>query len=266
MRHAVSFAATFALAICLATASASAQRYDGEGFSNEEDMQTGTRFTRAPETAGQTEARRLQRRVARCVYDRHDDTVDKILAHSTFDRIDFSALDMDSRKLFEELNVPTCIGRAMKGNTYSMRMSIPFDTLRNLLTEEAYLDAVSEPLAIPAGAPVKLTNRYRYETMGPRAATIADLGDCIVHADAANADAMLRARPGSKDEAQAIEDLSPALSNCMGTESSPEVDASMLRKVMADGLWSRTHYGPSAPAAKAEARPDGDSDTQASDL
>jgi len=221
---------------------ASAQRYDGE-LENPDRSQIGSRFKRASETAGEIETRRLQRRVARCVYDRHEELSDKILAHSSFGRIDFTAIEVDPDDLFDALDVDRCIGRAMKHNTYSMHMRIRFSTLRNLLAEEAYLEANDDPLTLDAATPALLTNRYLYDSMSKRDSAIANMSDCLVHADPAGSHAVLAELPGSDGEGEAIEALSGALGKCLGSGASTGVSGSMIRQVLADGLWSRSHFG-----------------------
>ena len=223
---------------------ASAQRQDGEAFNDNSEIVTGSRFKRAPETASQSDARQMQRDVARCVFDRNKSESRELLAHSSSSRIDFDAIALDPADFFDEFNVGDCIGRAMRGSTYRMRMSIQYGTLRNLLAEEAYVRDNSDGVEIPAGAPVNLENRYKYDQLDVRTAVLAELSDCIVHAQPVEADAFIRTRPGSKDEGEAIEALSPSLGPCLGGEAPPEVGASLVRQVIADGLWSRAYYGP----------------------
>lgn len=222
-----------------------------EPFAHADGQQIGTRFKRKPEVAGESERRRIQKDVAKCVVYRNKDLSRELLAKSDTADIDFDALDdLDPDGLFDELDVSDCLGRAAKYGTLSIRMSIPFRTLRNLMTEEVYLLDQKKPMTLADNAPLHLANRFDAAKGRPAVMAMAQLSDCMVHSDVATSDALIRSRPGSDEENEALEALHPAMIACAGPEAaSAEVDANVVRMLIADGLWARMHYGPSAPVA-----------------
>lgn len=219
-----------------------------------DEQRIGTRFKRKAEQANATESRQMQKDVARCVVYRNKDLSRELLAKSDTVSIDFYQIDdLTSDEMFRELDVADCLGRAAKGGTLSISMRIPLRTLRNLMTEEVYLLDQKEQLEIPAGAPDYLENRYYAAGRHPGAIAMARLSDCLTVNAPIAADSLLRSRPGSTDEEEAIEALFPALLTCAGEKiADTEIDTSAVRTVIADGMWARLHYGPTAPVAADE--------------
>ena len=246
------------LAIIFATAAMVATPVVAQDNSNPEtrndNMQTGSRFKRRSEAADMTEARVMQKDVARCVVYRNKQLSRELLANSDTVSIDFYKLDdVDADGLFDELDVADCLGRAAKYGTLSIRMNIQFRTLRNLMAEEVYLMDQDDPLVLPANAPEYLENRNYATGRHPAAVATAKLSDCLTFNDVANSDALLRSRPGSDEEDEALEAIFPALETCAGEGiAEAEIETSMVRTVIADGMWARMHYGPTAPVAVAE--------------
>jgi len=210
----------------------------------EPEIQTGTRFKQAPETAQEKEARDLQKRVARCVTYRNKKQVRQLLINSDYDRIRFEEAGIEPATMFDDLDVGDCLGRAMKHSTYRIHMRMPLGTLRNLLTEEVYLMDNKKPMQLASDAPKYLEVREAERRLGPRAGVLAELADCVTHTDIAAADELLRNRPGSEGESEALEALYPAFAQCgLETSEDSNLDKSMIRSVLADGLWARSYYG-----------------------
>lgn len=207
------------------------------------ESQVGTRFKQSPETAEESDARQMQKRIAKCVFYRNKDDVRALLVNSDFDRIDFDAIESDPDTLFDDLDFGDCLGRAMKHSQYKIYATMRYSTLRNLLAEEAYLKDNDEASKLSEGAPKVLTSRFAFENGGPRAEVLAELSDCITYRNLPAADAVLRERPGTDDELEALDALGTTLVTCLDTEDPPEFSASMVRQLIADGLWARSHYG-----------------------
>ena len=202
----------------------------------------GTRFKRAPETAGQAESRDMQKRIAKCVFYRNKDDVRALLAKSDFDWIDFDALGRDAGTFYDEIDFGDCIGSAMKHSTYRMAVRMPYGTLRNLLAEEAYLKDYKQAPTISADSATVIEDRYAFTDGGPRAQSLALVADCLTYRDMAGVHAVLDTRPGSKGEGEAIDALGPTIMVCLEADEMPDIDTSMLRQVIADGAWARAHY------------------------
>ncbi|TMM49992.1 hypothetical protein [Qipengyuania marisflavi] len=210
----------------------------------ESDLATGTRFKRLPENVARDESRMMQKRIVKCSVYRNKDLARQILINSDPVTIDFVALDVDKDDLMDELDISDCIGRSMKNSTYRMQMRFQYQTLRALMAEEVYLMDFNAPPAPAATAGTAVSGRSKDRLVHPRAEQIAGLADCLVFHGPAAADALLRSTIASDAEHEAIEALYPALQSC-GMNSTEEVvlDYSMVRQVIADGLWTRSHYG-----------------------
>ncbi len=214
---------------------------------NNNGLQTGTRFEREAETADAAEARWMQKRVANCVFNRNKEEAREILANSNFYSIQFDAFDQDPETLFDDLNVDFCIGRLMRGadnQVYHTYMQIQYSTLRNLLAEEAYLQDFDGPPAIGSDTPQDISGRFNGARVHPQVSTMASLADCLTYNAGSAAHDLLRARPGSDDEEDAIAALGPVIVTCANTEEQQlQIPTSLIRQMAADGLWSRSYYG-----------------------
>ena len=250
----------FAMAGIMCASPASAQVDEQERYERGDEQQIGTRFKRQREATSVSESRRIQKDVAKCVVYRNKDLSRRLLANSDTVNIDFYKIDdMDADSMFDELDVGDCLGRAAKYGTLSIAMRIPFRTLRNLMVEEVYLMDQKDPLVIASDAPVQLGNRYFATGRHPAAIATAELSDCLAHHSPVQGDALLHSRPGSSGEEEAVESLYPALLACAGEGiADTEISTSMVRTVVADGLWARMQYGPTAPADAPEEEKDED--------
>ncbi len=160
------------------------------------DIQTGSRFRQEPETASQSDARQMQKRLAKCVYYGEREMLDDLLVNSDFERIDFDEIAVEADKFFDEIDFGRCLGRAMKGSQYKVYASMRYSTLRNLVAEEAYLYAnKSAPVRDPA-APTIIAQRYAVKSGNPRTGALAEVADCISYRDAATAHDLLELDAG----------------------------------------------------------------------
>jgi len=217
---------------------------------NNATMQTGTRFLKEPETASASEARYMQKRVARCVFDRRKSKVRDVLRNSNFYEIDFDALPYEMNEMFDELGFASCLGRLMRGadnTTYQMYGSMRYSTLRNLLAEEAYIEDFDGPPAIGPTDTQDIASRFGGARVHPQISVMASMADCVTFNAAQASDDLLRSRPGSKREDEAVETLGPVFATCANS-SEPElsISNSLIRQIVADGMWTRA----SASAAR----------------
>lgn len=237
-------AAALAVSVLAANPASAQDEYEVEG-----QQQVGTRFLQEPETVEAARARKMQKKVARCVYSSNEAEVEELLAKSDFHRIDFEALGVEAESLFDDLDVSRCIGRAMRDDEYRMHMRFPHSTMRNLLAKEAYLERNRVPLTLPSDAPDRLDNRYSMDGIYPPTVVIAEMGDCITRNDPAGAHEFLAQRPSSSGETEAFDKLIPTIGRCLKTEQEEvTLQISLMRQIVADALWSRFHYGPQAAA------------------
>ncbi len=212
------------------------------------DIDTGTRFKKEVVTPQRTEARDMQKRVARCAAYRNKELARSFVENSDPVGIAFDAIVFKGDNLADALKVAECISRAMKHSTYRMQMHFQYTTLRALMAEEVYLMDNAAPIALAANAEKLVTGR-NYDSLSPRAYGMSQLADCLVFENVSASDALLRSTIGSDAEEAALESLYPALQTCgLDPKSGMTLDYSMIRQVVADGLWARSHYdGADAP-------------------
>ena len=231
------------LAALILAASLAMPAFAQQGFPDVPDIDTGTRFKKQVENPQRDEARDLQKRVARCSVYQNKELSRRLLANSDPVSIDFNELGVDPGELMKELDLAHCVTRAMKHSTYRMHMQFQYPTLRALFAEEVYLMDNKEPIALSPGASEFIEARNSGRSLSSRAEVMAKLADCIVYHGLPASDALLRSTIASDAEDEAMEALHPALSQCgLGDAEEVTLDYSMVRQVVADGLWSRSHY------------------------
>ncbi|QFT77995.1 hypothetical protein [Erythrobacter sp. THAF29] len=217
------------------------------------DLQTGTRFMLYADPIDQTDMRVLQKRIVRCAAMNAKENARELLLNSDPVTVDASGIEHDYQEFMAEFDLPRCIGRAMPPS--ARRMGIRFDnkTLRNLLAEEMYLYENKKGITIPESAPVILENRF-YAGGEPyrMAKAPADLADCVVHTAPDKAHALLKANPTTRKESDAANALLPVFDRCADDAGEQQLTLAQMRAVVADGLWSRAHYGPQANSTEGE--------------
>ena len=221
-----------------------------ERWERNKDLQTGSRLKRSSESPDKGKLRDMQKRVARCVVFNDKDLSRRMVAASDTSNIDYDSLGMSPNELFDNLDVQNCMGRASRGRSSAMFMSIPMRTLRNLMVEEVYLMDQSEPILVSESDPRILTNRFYAQGNSRGAEMTAELSDCIVYFSPSEAHEFLNTRPGSGKESKALDGLYAALITCAGDGmAEADIDMSSMRMVIADGLYARMQYDQSADAA-----------------
>lgn len=208
---------------------------------------TGSRVARGPEAVDPKLARRMQKDIGRCVYSRHPELADRFLQSSDLNGADFHRLGVPAEDLRDDFSMGDCLGWAMTASQSEASLSIRFSGLRTLLAEEAYLDRHDGPLILPEGSEEFLSSRFFSAPLESEDSRMVSMfADCVIFNAAAEADKVLRTAPASDEESAAVRALVPALSGCLMEGQELELTAASVRAIVADGLWSRSHYGASA--------------------
>lgn len=206
--------------------------------------QAGTRFSVQMESVAGDEMRVFMKRIGRCLARNDRDLATRLLANSDPVHVDFRAVGMSFREVTEEMNMGRCIGSSMPPSARYMRINYSASVLRPLIAEEMYLHGNDDPLVLPEGAPVELENRFFAGGMAdPVAVARARFADCIVYNAPAYAHEFLDSNPNSGDEREAAQALAPVFGQCLGSEAEITFTLAEMRLYLADGLWSRSHYG-----------------------
>lgn len=211
----------------------------------ESEPDTGSRIAKDAQEMQKTKVRVLMKDVARCVYVKHPDLVLRLLQSSDAGAVDFDRLGFKEGDFLKRFSLSTCLSRSMDRGMSLAQLRLNATVLRSALAEEAYLSARRRtPGIIPEGQPETLLNRYF--TSSDNSANSRAFGaftDCVVYKAPQEADAVLRTQPGSQQEKGAVRALIPALSSCIVKDQEMTLTESGIRTIVADGLWSRNHYG-----------------------
>lgn len=207
------------------------------------DIQTGSRFKREVKTYDEGAARNIQKKVAKCVAYMHKDLARELLQKSDPTQIDYDALSVEPGDLFDKLDVDECIGRSMPASAGGTLMRFDAAVMRNLLAEEVYLMDYKGPLALTEDAPEAVEERYIVGGMGDqRTAMMVNLADCIVKREPVAAHEFIDTQPGSKKEAKSVVALHEAIDACAQQKVSSNLDTGLVRRIVADGLWTRAYH------------------------
>ena len=87
-------------------------------------IRPGTRIVEEPEAIDPDVVRVMQKRMAHCVYSKHEDLTEKLLAHSDQSAIDYKGLGFPKSEFGESFSLPECLGVAMRQRCKS---SLNFD-------------------------------------------------------------------------------------------------------------------------------------------
>lgn len=213
-------------------------------------QETGSRiYTQPRDSDDPARAARYSKVVAGCVYRRMGpEPVDEFLRAGdpvTIGLADDSFLWSRMMRLLEECMDQRHLDYNADVRSARLAMSFTPGRLRALLQEEAYLGEQDQgAIVIPQDAG-ELTLR-QYVSTGEdatRARGVGNFSDCIVHRDAAGADALLRTQPASAEEDRAARSLAPVLGTCLIQGQTIEFTPASIRAMAADGLWSRLVYG-----------------------
>lgn len=207
------------------------------------DIDTGSRFKRKVKTYDEGDVRDMQKKVAKCVVYMHKDLSREVLQKSDPASIDYDALGIAAEDLFDKLDLNHCIGRAMPDSAGGTLMRFETSVMRNLMAEEVYLMDYRGPLTIGEGEAETIEGRYIVGGLGDqRTAMMVTLADCIVRREPAASHEFIASQPGSKKEAKAVEALHMAVDACAQQKVSGNLDTGLVRRIVADGLWTRAYH------------------------
>lgn len=215
----------------------------------EPTQETGSRIYTQPKK--QTDPKvigRYTKRVATCTYTRlGDENVSEYLRASDPISTDLNGTGLDWNRLEQAMEF--CMGYHTDEYNSDVRlnrvgMTLTRNRMRALMMEEAYLANNQTPISVSEGAS-ELTSRT-YVSTGEelsRAQGLGNYADCVVHRDAAGADALLRTAPASEEEKAAARALAPVLGGCLIDGQTIEFTPASIRALAADGLWARWAHG-----------------------
>lgn len=205
---------------------------------------TGSLIPVKPETVDPQQAGRIRKGFARCVYGTARSKATALLNNSDPETVDLAAAKIKDVK--RDLAMESCLGGEVGISQSALGMKIGDSLLRDLLAEEAYLGANKKAPVLPAAPAVPPLLQARYVSTGDaltRAQGMVAFTDCVVLKNVAQADALLRTMPGSKEELAAAKALAPSLGGCLVAGQKATLTATGIRAFMAYAMWNRFGRG-----------------------
>lgn len=219
------------LALALALPSATAAQLAPEAS-------TGSRVPIKPVQVGQSQAGIIRKRFAQCMYRSARPKAIALLEHS-----DPVAVDLKNAKvgdLDDAFNMSSCLSDAMDGGQTEIGTKFGRALLRDMLAEEAYLEA--NAVVPPPPADTSLPAHTIYVAEGEeraRAVALLAFADCTITRDLNHSDALLRTLPASPAERAAAFALSPAFSACLTQGQELTLTPRGIRAFVAFAMWNR---------------------------
>ncbi|MDE2562227.1 MAG: hypothetical protein KGL48_08260 [Sphingomonadales bacterium] len=210
----------------------------------DDGSQVGTRFKQKPKVTDEARQRLQTNYIALCVQKSVPDRVDWFLRHS--DDKEYVKPD-GSHSIGTYLVIDQCLGDTMNGMTLESTFFMSTSSIRGLLSEQAYLAGRPAYLAAPEGAVIPARTFVATGDELPVARGLAQFEDCVATTDPANADALLRTKPGTAEENAAARALVPALGACLAKGQTLSFTAQSIRSFAAEGMWQR-FVAPAAPS------------------
>lgn len=217
----------------------------------EPEAQLGSRIPVKPVSLDTERTGLVTKGFAQCLYRKNTTKTPLLLQNSDPTSIDYGKLKMPGDDIGKYLGMETCLGDQANGLESAISLKFSATQLLAMLQEEDYLAAFK---STPSISPESVESVQRnYVSDGDARRTAQGLGafsDCLIFRDTANADAVLRAMPGSKDEKAAARALAPTLGACLMQGQTLSFTPRSIRIFAADGLWNR-YVRSTAPASAA---------------
>ena len=206
----------------------------------EPTTQLGSRIPIKPKVVDPVRAGLVKKGFAQCLYRRNSSKAPLLLGNSDPVTIDYNKLKMPSNDIGKYLDMETCLGEQVDETQLGIGLKFSPIRLRSMLQEEAYLAANKDAPILPLGSVESIDRTYISTGDGLNTAKgLGAFSDCLVFRDTKNADALLRAMPGSKEESVAAQALVPTLGACLVQGQTLSLTPSSIRTFAADGLWNR---------------------------
>ena len=184
-------------------------------------------------------ARKMQKEIGVCIYNREPELADKLLASSDPLFVEYDLFGFARSEFGKEFQLARCLERAMGMFTHTIQMSFSPRIIRSILAEEAYLESYDTPPSLVVEPGDVLAARFYASTPRSRQAnTLMQLSDCIIANDPAQSDALLRTVPADAAERAVIQQLIPTIAACLPQGQEVALNVADVRSIVADGLWA----------------------------
>ncbi|KRA83471.1 hypothetical protein [Altererythrobacter sp. Root672] len=199
-----------------------------------------------------TRSKAMMTQFSRCVYQRSRTGSVELLDKTDYGFGDFNQIGYDQERALRVYGFKDCLGRVANTHGTGVQLRFSAASLRQWLVQEAYMDRYADgPAWIQPGNEV---TAREYPLSGEMGGVVAamDLADCVVAADPYTSDFLFRTAAGSDVEKQALEKLMPALSSCLPSGRQVQLDPSLFRIWIGEGLWHAATHSSPAPVASPE--------------
>ena len=178
---------------------------------------------------------------ARCVWRHEQDKVLLLLENSDSHGIDLEAAGIRTSTIDKRFSMERCLELVMGPRNNTLYLTMPPLAFRRVMLETAYLE--SYPVS-PAWLTADFTpaeRRFVFQQARPAAILLGLIADCLVAADPAAADALLRTQKNSDAEAMAVGAVAQHLGPCVPEGQTLELQIAHVRHFVAEGLWHRAN-------------------------
>lgn len=217
------------------------------------EAETGTRIKTKPTSVDPGMAVAMRKALGRCIVSRRRDIVDAVLKNSDPATVDWKAAGVDRDRFYNKEWVKECGYEFLNLDQAKASIALPDLSFRALLLEAAYLNDIgSVPTLDEAGSDAPPRHYVSPSEQLGVAQGNAAFADCVIRKDAASADALLRALPGSQWERDIAQKLAPTFGQCVPQGQTLKLTFASMRAIAADGLWTRFVAQPQYATARAK--------------
>lgn len=199
------------------------------------EFQTGSAIPVDARSIASDRAAVIGREFGECVYRMRGKQVDRFL--STTDPVTMPQPEMVGKILSGDAT-SECLGRAAIDDAGMIGLSVKPPRFRQMMLEESYRSRVrSRPAVAALTTPIA---PRRFVSTGDKLAeaqSTAAFADCVVAADPAGSDALLRTLRGTAEETRAAKALAPVLGQCLTQGSTLKFNTASIRSFVAEGAW-----------------------------
>ncbi len=217
-----------------------------------EEVRTGSRLRQSVDRAtikvSPRDMARVEWHLGNCIVRKQEAVARRVVAASNDVGIDHSLLKIASSCVPTALSIATCMDETKVSMVDVSVLRFDEPLLHGMLSGALYRQTFAAAPARNWSQVVALAVPYptsaRYETTRVAGA----FGECVVRADIAAADQLVRAEPYSPADTAALAAVTPAISGCLNAGSKIAINRENLRRLVSGAMW-RLANGADTPVA-----------------
>jgi hypothetical protein len=180
---------------------------------------------------------RMARLFGHCLYVRSRAGALDLLDRTDFGFNDFQQIGLTQAAAAQRYGITDCLRRVATVNDESVVLQWNAALMRQWLLYAVYEERFPQGATWVRPGYAAAPRRYPLSAGNPAIQAMLAFGDCVVAADPARADALVRTVDGSKEEGAAVSALMPALGGCIQAGQSIALSPVPLRAWLREALW-----------------------------